>query len=71
MKLGGIYQHENCTDAAILVLQVQYEGETLLGLLVSWINVVNPDNAFPMNYTETIEIKREELAKWKMILSHG
>jgi hypothetical protein len=68
MNLGSIYQHENCTDAAILVLHVQYEGE---GLLVSWINVVNPDNAFPMGVTETIEIKREDLAKWKMISQSG
>lgn len=67
MRAGNTYKHIECTDAAILVLKVQYHDQKRVKVRVSWVNVVNPTNVFPMGLVETIEIRREDLSKWKAI----
>jgi hypothetical protein len=56
MKTGGIYQHEDNTDVAILVLLVRNNKSDVIALRVAWINIVN--NPFPIGFTEMIEIKK-------------
>lgn len=65
MLVGEIYKHENCTDAAIEVQYLRHLENGNVKVFVTWLNVVNPENIFPTGEAEVIEIKREDIPKWK------
>lgn len=71
MKPFQLYKHQYCTDTAIMpVKPLRYSPDRkVYKARVRWFNIVNPKNVFdmhvPPNGTENIEIKEEDLKKWR------
>lgn len=61
-----LYKHENCTDVAIEILK-SFNGKDFYKLKVSWWNVVNKENHYPMGVVEKLKISLEDWKKWKLI----
>lgn len=66
-----LYLHENCRDAAIMILNVYSLNDNEAELLVSWWNVGACHNPEPMNVYEDIKIKCRDFAKWHEISSRN
>lgn len=64
MRAGFAYKHENCTDSFIEIMKVQYHDNKRVKVRVIWWTI-GTTRSWPSGLIETIEIKREDLAKWK------
>lgn len=64
-----IYKHINATDAAAQFLEVK---ETAKGykVKISWINIVNPEHIYPLNYIEDLFIPRKDMKNWHVYKWH-
>jgi len=61
-----LYKHENCSDVAVEILK-SFKGKDFYKLKVSWWNVVNEKNYFPLGEVETIRVSFEDWKKWKLV----
>lgn len=66
-EVRNLYLHENCRDAAIMILNIYTVNELDVELLVSWWNVGTCHDPEPMNIYEEIKVKRSDIDKWKAI----
>lgn len=67
MRIFNLYKHENCTDVAILPIKIFYVFEKSgYKVKVRWFNIVNPDNIYDINFSETIFIKANDLKRWHL-----
>ncbi len=62
-----LYLHENCRDAAIKVISVESEDQEHYQLFVAWWNVGSCHNPAPMNFVESIKVRKSDTHKWKKI----
>jgi hypothetical protein len=62
-----LYKHKDCTETAIHIQKVKYRGLDGNKLLVSWWNIVNPDNVYQIVSRDNILIKLSDLSKWSII----
>lgn len=67
MKPYSFYMHENCLDVCIEVLKIQYKDSKRVKLKVNWVNLGYVGKPFILQFNRNIEIKREDLVKWKNI----
>jgi ubiquitin C-terminal hydrolase len=66
MRIFELYKHVNCRDVAIMPKKI-YKLPHKLIIKIKWFNVVNPANKFDLHCDETIEIKTEDISKWKYL----
>lgn len=56
----GFYKHENCIDAYVNVIEVQFKGSDYWKVKVEWWV-----RDYPITKPEVIRIKVTDLDKWK------
>lgn len=62
-----LFKHINNTDVAAEFLKNYYIPEKkTYKIKISWWNIVNPDNIYPIGITETITISKEKINDWKI-----
>jgi hypothetical protein len=65
MRKHFLYKHDNNTDVALMPLDIAESGD-VYKIKCRWFNIVNPKNVFDLGVVDSVEIKSQDLKKWKI-----